>query len=128
MINLLPGCLCELKWASFLCPFDEIVYICSNEEATAINWRLELLDGETLDLNLNSNFEHPGTSIHRQIHSSSVKAEVISGNKSSIVSSLTITVVTLEFNSSKIRCNGETTTLTLPECKLIFLRSSVELS
>ena len=96
-----------------------MVYVCSNELSPSLNWRLELLDGSTTDINLNANFESPGYVYYEQVASSPIIVEVITGNNSSITSSLTLRATQI-FNSSKIFCNSrQTTTLILPECKLI---------
>ena len=85
------------------CTSDETVFTCINEDGAAIFWEISKRSSG-VHFNFNANFDNIGTVINDMVTTSSLRAELLSGNSSFIITSLTITQP-LKLNSYTINCN-----------------------
>ena len=105
-----------------LCPADEAIFICKHYGQPTIFWRIELTNKLSGDINLNYNFDPAGTIQSLAVSSTYLEAEVLSGNSTYIIASLTVRI-TLEANFSTIRCSRMHEKLILPNCEFQFMNS-----
>ena len=92
---------------------SEAVFVCANNDGPSIQWRIATVGGAVKSLNFHLSFHSEGEIITKTIESTPVRAELIFGNSSYYVSSLTI-VAKL---SATINCNTESITYQLENSK-----------
>ena len=94
-------CQVRLFQKTEVCPSQEAAFFCVYENRPSLFWKIS--NGmDHVYFNFNSNFDQIGTV---EAHSG-LRAKLVSGNSSFIMSSLTIEEP-FRFNSSTINCNDE---------------------
>jgi len=106
-----------LNQSKWICPSDEAVFLCTRENSPVTTWRLELVNGASKIIGVNSNFEVPGTIITRMLNGVQVRVHVLSGNSTFIHSTLTLSHAG-SLNMSRIICNINIITYFLPNSKI----------
>ena len=98
-------CQVRLFQRTEVCPSQEAAFYCVNENYPSLFWKIS--NGmDHIYFNFNSNFDQIGTVQNNMIARSGLRAKLVSGNSSFIMSSLTIEEP-FRFNSSTINCNDE---------------------
>ena len=100
------------------CLYNEAVFICIDDNEPVTLWKVSMGPNQ-VHLSLNSNLDVIGTAQDDMVASSALRVQLLSGNSSFIMSSLTI-AEPLNLNGYTVNCNEEIIILNIVlNCKLL---------
>lgn len=117
------GSLIHINSSQTVCPNEQAVFVCSNQDGVFVNWEMYTREGHIRSFSFNANFHPEGTIMRGTLAFIPFTAEVTSASTSSITTIVTIDVA-IRLNGTIITCDRNTVTFDI-HCKIILIYRSI---